>query len=79
MSSLFIRRLLVWGLSLVLGVVLSLLIMAIFLPAVSPNPNEGAIGIDRYGIQYFIWTAGPIALIFVTIFDHFFETKIWPD
>jgi hypothetical protein len=79
MSSLSVRRLIVWGLSLVLAVVLSLIIMLFVLPALSPNPDERGVGIFEYGIQYFLWTAGPFTMLFMTVFDHFFETKIWPE
>lgn len=79
MSSLFVRRLLVWAVSAVLGVVTTLLILTFFLPAVSPNTEEAVVSVARYGIQYFLWTAGPLTLVFVTVLDHFLETKIWPD
>jgi hypothetical protein len=79
MSSLFVRRLIVWAVSIALSVVVSLIITGFVLPALSPNPAEKPVGILEYGIQYFFWTAGPISLIFVTILDHFLETKIWPE
>jgi len=79
MDSLFIRRALVWGFSTVLGVLTTMLFLYLLLPAVSPNVNEGTISIGRYGIQYFFWTAFPFTLVFVTIFDAFAETRIWPD
>ncbi|TVR23350.1 MAG: hypothetical protein EA396_03720 [Anaerolineaceae bacterium] len=79
MSSLFVRRLIVWGVSIALGVIISLLIIWFALPALSPDPGERPIGVMEYGIQYFLWTAGPLALMFVTILDHFMDTRIWPD
>jgi hypothetical protein len=79
MSSLNVRRIIVWGISAVLGIITTMLIMYILLPAVSPNAEEPTIDIARYGIQYFFWTAFPFTLIFVTILDQFMETKIWPD
>lgn len=79
MSSLLVRRLIVWGVSMALGVGISMLILIFFLPGVSPNPNAEAVSIQTYGIQYFFWTAFPIGLIFVTILDYFMDTKIWPD
>ena len=79
MSSLTIRRLIVWAVSLGLGVILSWLVLTFLLPALSPNPNEEPITIATYGYQYFFWTAFPFALIFVTIFDAFMDTRIWPD
>lgn len=79
MSSLTIRRIIVWGVSMGLGVLLAVLILVFFLPLVSPNENAEAVSIGEYGIQYFFWTAFPIGMIFVTILDHFMETRIWPD
>ena len=79
MSSLAIRRLIVWAISIVLGILLSLLFQYIILPAVSPNPNEAPITIARYGTQYFFWTAFPFTMIFVTLLDGFMDTRIWPD
>ena len=79
MSSLNVRRIVVWGISAALGIITTLLITYFVLPAVSPNDAEGSVSIARYGIQYFFWTAFPFTLIFVTILDQFMETKIWPD
>jgi len=79
MNSLTIRRLIVIGISTGLGLVTSLIVMYLFLPAVSPNVNEDVVSIGRYGLQYFFWTIFPFAMIFLTILDHFMETKIWPD
>jgi len=79
MSSLTIRRLIVIGVSTALGFIVSMITLYWFLPAVSPNVNEPTITITRYGLQYFFWTIFPFAMIFLTILDHFMETKIWPD
>jgi hypothetical protein len=79
MTSLAIRRLIVLAVSTVLGILMSLLFQYIILPAVSPNPNEAPIAIARYGAQYFFWTAFPFTMIFVTLFDGFMDTRIWPD
>lgn len=79
MSSLFIRRAIVWIVSMGLGVAISMIIILVALPALSPNPNEEPIGIMTYGLQYFFWTAFPLGLVFVTILDYFLDTKIWPD
>lgn len=79
MSSLGVRRLVVWTVSIVLGIVVSLLIITFFLPAVSPSPNARAVSLVEYGYQYFLWTALPLSLMFMTILDHFMETRIWPD
>jgi len=79
MSSLTIRRLVVIGVSTVLGFIISMLVLYIFLPAVSPNVNEEAVSIMDYGLQYFFWTAFPFAMIFLTILDHFMDSRIWPE
>lgn len=79
MSSLAIRRLVVWLISMVLGVILGLLILTFVLPALSPDKTAGAVSVQEYGIMYFLVTVIPIGLIFVTIFDHFLDTRIWPD
>lgn len=77
--SLTVRRLVVWGVSLVLGVLISIAILTFLLPAVSPSPIAEPVSVAKYGIQYFFWTAFPIALVFVTILDAFLDTRIWPD
>lgn len=79
MSSLTVRRAIVWVVSMVLGVVVGLLILTFVLPLLSPDPNATAISIEEYGIIYFLTTAIPIGLIFMTWLDYFMDTKIWPD
>lgn len=79
MSSLTVRRLVVWVVSMILGVLIGLLIITVVLPALSPDPNERPLSIEEYGIIYFLVTVVPIGLIFVTILDHFLDTRIWPD
>jgi hypothetical protein len=79
MSELTVRRIVVWAISIVISFVVSLGILYLFLPAVNPNQYAGPVPIDVYGWQYFFWTAFPIALIVMTILDHFVESKIWPD
>lgn len=79
MSSLRVRRLVVWMVSIALGVGTSLLIITFFLPAVSPSPLAEAVSVVDYGYQYFLWTALPLSLMFMTILDHFMDSRIWPD
>ena len=79
MSELTIRRLVVWTISIALSVVVTLVVLYWFLPAVNPNPYAGPVTPEQYGWQYFFWTAFPVALIFMTILDHFADSKIWPD
>lgn len=79
MSSLTIRRIIVWAVSIALGVLISWLILTFGLPAVSPSPTASAVSISKFGGQYFFWTAFPFTMIFVTILDGFMDTRIWPD
>lgn len=79
MNSLTIRRILVWVVSMILGFIVSYGIIQIVLPALSPDPNAEAISIQVYGIIYFLVTAVPLGLLFMTWFDYFADTRIWPD
>ncbi|PJF30389.1 MAG: hypothetical protein CUN52_04110 [Phototrophicales bacterium] len=79
MSELTIRRIVVWAISIILSILVTLAILYFFLPAVNPNQYAGPVSPEVYGWQYFFWTAFPIALIFMTILDHFADSKIWPD
>jgi heme/copper-type cytochrome/quinol oxidase subunit 2 len=79
MSSLTIRRLIVWVVSMVVGTVIGLLIITFALPGLSPDPNAAAVSIDEYGRIYFITTVIPIGLIFMTWLDYVLDTRIWPD
>jgi hypothetical protein len=77
MSSLAIRRLIVWAVSAALGFVVTYAIVVIGFPIL--NANEVGMTLERYGFGYFIVTYLPIVLIFVTWLDHFMDTKILPD
>ncbi len=79
MSELTVRRIVVWTISIVLSILIALGILQFFLPAVNPNQYAGPVPVDIYGWQYFFWTTFPIALIIMTILDHFADSKIWPD
>lgn len=79
MSSLWVRRLVVWAVSMLLGVLVGMLILTLVLPALSPDPNATAISVQEYGIIYFLVTVVPIGLIFVTVLDQYLDTRIWPD
>ena len=79
MSSLLFRRIIVWVVSMALGVLTTYLILQFFLPGVSPSPTPHAVSPQEYGIQYFFWTAFPLGLMFVTVFDYFLDTRILPD
>jgi accessory gene regulator protein AgrB len=77
MSSLFVRRLIVWVVSFVLGFVISWLLIVVGFPLI--NSNAAGITLQDYGTIYFLVTMVPIALVFVTWLDKFMGTKILPD
>ena len=79
MSSLLLRRIMVWFISMVLGALIGWLIITFVLPGLSPDKNAKAISIAEYGIIYFLVTVVPLGLIFVTWLDYFLDTRIWPD
>jgi len=79
MSSLLLRRIMVWSISMVLGALIGWLIITFVLPGLSPDKNAKAISIAEYGIIYFLVTVVPLGLIFVTWLDYFLDTRIWPD
>jgi hypothetical protein len=78
MSSLTIRRIIVWVVSMALGFILSAGFIMLVLPWMGPNAGN-PISIQKYGMLYFITTAVPIGLIFVVWLDHFMNTRILPD
>ncbi len=87
MSSLTIKRIIVWVVSTALGLLGAFLIItvgfamlpSIFLPPIITPVNSEAIGIGEYGTIYFITTALPLALLFMVWLDHFLDTRILPD
>jgi hypothetical protein len=78
MSSLLIRRIIVFVVGLGIGAALSALFVTLVLPWMGPN-NGVPISIQKYGYQYFLWTALPLGLIFVIWLDYFLDTRILPD
>ncbi len=87
MSSLTMRRLIVWLVSLGLGFITSYLIITVgfaILPSLQLPPiltpvRSEAVTISEYGIIYFICTVGPFALLYLTWLDHFMGTRILPE
>lgn len=77
MSSLNLRRLVVWGLSVGLGFVVTYLLVVVGFPIL--KPESAGITLEKYGFGYFIVTFVPIVLIFVTWLDAFMGTSILPD
>ena len=78
MSSLTLRRAVVWVVSMGLGFLISALFVTVILPWMGPNAGN-PISIEKYGIQYFFWTAFPIGLVLVVWLDHFLDAHILPD
>lgn len=82
MSSLTIRRIIVWVVSIVLGFVVGYGIITVgfdMLPLFTSIEAPQGVSLQEYGILYFLFTAGPIALVFVIWLDAFMDTRILPD
>jgi len=77
MSSLLIRRAIVWVISMILGFVAAWLIITAIFPLI--KPEAAGTTIQKYGIIYFLTTAVPLGLIFVVWLDYFLDTRILPD
>ncbi len=77
MSSLNLRRLVVWVLSFVIGFIVTYLLIVVGFPIL--KPESAGITLEKYGFGYFIVTFIPIVLIFVTWLDAFMGTNILPD
>lgn len=78
MSSLTLRRIVVWVVSMAIGFLLSTLFITLVLPWMGPHGGE-PITIADYGILYFLTTAIPLGLVFVVWLDYFLDTRILPD
>ena len=87
MSSLTVKRLIVWAVSIVLGFLTAdgiitigfALLPSISLPPIITPVLAEAISIDKYGYIYFATTMLPLALLYLVWLDHFLDTKILPD
>jgi len=82
MSSLTVRRIIVWVVSMLLGFLVSYGIITIgfdMLPLISSIEAPQGVSIAEYGILYFAFTAVPIGLVFVIWLDAFMDTRILPD
>jgi hypothetical protein len=77
MSSLTVRRIVVWIVSFILGFVTTYLIVVVGFPILKPEAT--GITLSDFGFGYFIVSYIPIALIFVTWLDALMGTKILPD
>lgn len=77
MSSLAMRRIVVWGVSFILGFVVTYLIVTVGFPFL--KPEAAGITLDKFGFGYFIVSYIPIVLIFVVWLDALMGTNILPD
>ena len=78
MSSLLIRRIIVFVVGFALGAIVAAAGVMLIMPWL--GPNEGvAIPISKYGYQYFFWTAFPLGIMFIIWLDYFLDTRILPD
>ena len=78
MSSLTVRRIIVWVVSLALGFLVTALFITVILPWMGPNSGY-PISIAKFGNEYFLVASLPIGLIFVVWLDHFLDAHILPD
>jgi len=82
MSSLTVRRIIVWVVSMGLGFLVGLGTITVgfdMLPLFSSIEAPQGVSIQEYGILYFAFTAVPIGLVFVIWLDAFMDTRILPD
>ncbi|MDE2748597.1 MAG: hypothetical protein OXI34_06515 [Chloroflexota bacterium] len=92
MSSLTIRRIIVWSVSMVLGLVVGYGIITVgfdMLPLLHQIPivgwlfggikNPQGVSLQEYGTLYYLFTSIPIGLVFVIWLDAFMDTGILPD
>ena len=82
MSSLTIRRIIVWVVSMVLGLIAGYGIITVgfdMLPLFSAVQTPQGVSIEEYGMLYYLFTAVPIGLVFVVWLDAFMDTRILPD
>ena len=82
MSSLAIRRIIVWSLSMVLGLLVGYGIITVgfdMLPLFSAVQTPQGVSIEEYGLLYYLFTSIPIGLVFAIWLDAFMDTRILPD
>lgn len=68
-TSLTIKRTLVWGISFVIGFVLTFLLVYLYLDS----------DIETYSVKYFLLTAIPLSFLFLVWGDVLLGTNILPD
>ena len=82
MSSLTIRRIIVWVIGMGLGLLVGYGIITVgfdLLPLFTSVKSPQGVTILEYGIQYFLFTSVPIGFVFVIWLDAFMDTHILPD
>lgn len=82
MSSLTVRRTIVWVVSMVLGLIIGYGIITIgfdMLPLFSAVQTPQGVTIEEYGVIYYLFTSIPIGMVFVIWLDSFMDTRILPD
>ena len=82
MSSLTIRRLIVWVVSMVLGLIVGYGTITVgfdMLPLFTAVQTPQGVSIEEYGMLYYLFTSIPIGLVFVIWLDAFMDTRILPD
>ena len=82
MSGLTLKRILVIVISQILGLLTGWLLITVGFDAlgmvIAVRTPQGR-PIDVYGIQYFLWTAVPIGIVYMIWLDKFLDTHILPD
>ena len=82
MSGLTIRRIIVWVISMLLGLVVGYGLITVgfdMLPLFSAVQTPQGVTIAEYGVQYYLFTSLPIGMVFVIWLDAFMGTRILPD
>lgn len=82
MSGKTLKRLIVIGISQVLGAVIALIIIGPlfdFLPAISSIQTPQSRTIGEYGWMYFAFTSVPLGIIVMIWLDKFMDTQLLPD
>ena len=86
MSSLTIRRIIVWVVSMILGLIVGYGIITVgfdmlpllrFIGGAIQTPQ--GVSLEEYGMLYFLFTSVPIGMVFVIWLDAFMDTRILPD
>ena len=77
MSNLLLRRLFVWAVSIVLGLIVVVSTVIFVFPILIPA--EAGKGLEDFGVLLTVLATIPTSLIFVAWLDYFLDTKIHPE